>query len=163
MSSLNPKWKQALMTAYQAATKDVDFLGTQETLGAFFEGASKDRRFRNDRLGRWYCDITVRGEPFTVPIELLLAGDVVDPVVSPQSFEGGFKASLPDLAIQKANSYQARSAQRDLRDFEAIIFLMTLRRQDFTGFTIDSEVRDALRETARECGAPARNALNNIL
>ncbi|KAK6508183.1 hypothetical protein TWF506_010284 [Arthrobotrys conoides] len=144
-------------------TDDLDFVGTQEALFAFYNAASRDKRFRSDESVVWFFDVAVDGESFTVPMEFLLEGMDVDRVMSPEPFEGGFKASLLDLAIQKARAYQGRGSHKDINDFEAIILTMAARAENFARLALEYSVREALQEAAIDAGARTRTALNEML
>ncbi|KAK6356818.1 hypothetical protein TWF718_001159 [Orbilia javanica] len=187
------EWKSALAAAHQAATNhitqsnranfvavggaalifhgidrptdDLDMFGDEDTILEFAAGALNDKRFRRDNFGVFYFDHLEDEDSFTVKIDFLQGGDVIDSITSPKSFQGRFVASLQDLAIQKAIAYRDRSTTKDLIDFSYIIATMDTQRESFSAFEIDGETREAMRNAARASDARTKivPALERVL
>jgi len=105
---------------------------TPQSLNTFEHQAGNDSRFSKDSDGRWVytCDGT-DVEGLKVEFEFLaIGGEFVPRLCGITAFDPVWVASLPDIAVMKANAYENRCESRDLKDL--VYALGALKRAGLT-------------------------------
>jgi predicted nucleotidyltransferase len=139
-------------------TKDIDIAITPTTLNAFNEAASKDSRFSLHADETWVYTCQGQGiERLQVPIEFLamgggivpkLRGMTLTPMLGARAYYSSIQvhvttkfsaiwvASLPDMAVMKAQASLNREEDHDYGDLLYVLSEMARREQTLGGYGI---------------------------
>ena len=144
-------------------TADVDVAITAESLNAFQEAAAKDSHFSVDAMRTWsYTSPTL---DICVQFEFLaMNGGFIHTIRAQRPFRDGFRAGLGELAIMKANAFESREEDNDMKDFIFVLDLLENNTsENFRGIDIDEDDRYALTSAAIKQGGKYPRLLESLL